>query len=306
MGNLQKSALAALCVAMGALAPAVQRLAAQNALPQSGAPSQPQAAQTERAAGAQAPSRPAGARPQSTVGSQGPLPQHAKFENGQIENGGNLFLQNCAFCHGKDAGGGESGPDLTRSKLVENDKNGEAIGAVVRNGRQEKGMPRFSLGDADVLSLVAFVHSQQDKAMSQTGTRKGVDESDLQTGNAAAGKQYFEGTGGCVKCHSATGDLAGVATRYKGLKLEEQMLYPSDAKSNVSVKTATGQTLTGELLYQDEFTIGMRDSFGVYHSWPASAITFHVDRPADAHVAAMSKYTDDDVHNVLAYIQTLK
>lgn len=305
MKNFRMGAVAALCVAIGGLAPAVERLAAQGAQSQTGAPSQPVTA-TERAAGAQAPARPPGARPQSTVGSQGPLPQHAKFENGQIENGGNLFLQNCAFCHGKDAGGGESGPDLTRSKLVQGDKNGEAIGAVVRNGRQEKGMPRFSLSDADVLNLVAFVHSQQDKAMSQTGTRKGVDESDLHTGNAAAGKQYFEGAGGCVKCHSVTGDLAGVASRYTGLKLEEQMLYPSDAKSKVSVKTATGQTFAGDLLYQDEFTIGMRDAFGVYHSWPANAITFQVDKPAEAHVAAMSKYTDDDVHNVLAYIQTLK
>ena len=296
-----KSAFAALSVAAGVLVPALHSLPAQSA----SAPP-PQTAPTERAAGAQAPARPAGARPQVSVGSQGPLPVHAKFDNGQIENGGNLFLQNCAFCHGKDAGGGESGPDLTRSKLVEGDKKGEAIGAVVRNGRTEKGMPRFSLGDADILSLVAFVHSQQDKAMSQTGTRKGVDESDLKTGDVAAGRLYFEGTGGCTKCHTASGDLAGVATRFTGLKLEEQMLYPTDAKQTVTVKTATGQTLNGPLAYEDEFTIGMRDGFGTYHSWPVSAITFHVDNPAMAHVTAMSKYTDDDVHNVLAYIQTLK
>src|SRR5580698_2177492 len=62
--------------------------------------------------------RPAPARAPSTVGSQGPLPEHAKFTGAQIDAGGTLFLQNCAFCHGKDAGGGESGPDLTRSKLV--------------------------------------------------------------------------------------------------------------------------------------------------------------------------------------------
>ena len=34
-----------------------------------------------------------------------------------IESGQTLFLQDCAFCHGRDAGGGETGPDLTRSKL---------------------------------------------------------------------------------------------------------------------------------------------------------------------------------------------
>ena len=246
------------------------------------------------------------ARPPVTVGSQGPMPVHAAFTKEQAENGGGLFLQNCAFCHGKDAGGGESGPDLTRSKLVATDKNGENISAVLRNGRIEKGMPRFALPETDVMSLVAFIHSQQDAAMSQTGTRKGVDESDLQTGNAQAGKAYFEGPGGCTQCHSATGDLAGVASRFNGLKLEQQMLYPADAKAKVSVKTATGQSFDGPLEYQDEFTIGMRDGFGVYHSWPVSAITYKVNNPAEAHVTALSKYTDDDIHNVLAYIQTLK
>jgi cytochrome c oxidase cbb3-type subunit 3 len=246
------------------------------------------------------------ARVQQTVGSQGPLPEHANFTAAQVETGGGLFLQNCAFCHGKDSGGGESGPDLTRSKLVSGDKNGEAIGAVVRNGRTEKGMPRFTLADNEILSLVAFIHSQQDKAMSQTGVRKGVEESDLTTGNAQAGRQYFEGKGGCIKCHSATGDLKGIASRYTGLRLEQQMLYPRDAKAMVTVKTRTGETLTGPVEYQDEFTIGMTDSFGTYHSWPVTAVTYKVDNPVEAHVTAMSKYTDDDIHNVLAYIQTLK
>ena len=259
------------------------------------------AAQARSAAG------PAGqGRPPVTVGSQGPLPEHAKFEPQQIDAGGGLFLQNCAFCHGKDAGGGESGPDLTRSKLVSDDKNGEAIGQVIRNGRLEKGMPRFSLSDAEILNLVAFIHTQQDKAMSQTGTRKGVEESDLQTGNAEAGKHYFEGAGGCVKCHSATGDLAGVATRYTGLRLLEQMLYPRDVKATATVKTGTGQTYSGVLEYQDEFRIGLKDTLGEYHSWPVSAVTFKVSDPVEQHVEIMSKYTDSDMHNVLSYLQTLK
>jgi cytochrome c oxidase cbb3-type subunit III len=244
-------------------------------------------------------------RRQVTVGSQGPMPEHFRFTATQIDGGGSLFLQNCAFCHGKDAGGGESGPDLTRSKLVNSDKDGEAIGAVVRNGRPDKGMPKFNLADADILNLVAFIHSQQDKAMSQTGTRKGVDESDLKTGNAEAGKRYFEGAGGCTRCHSAT-SLASVATRFTGLQLEQQMLYPRNVKSKVTVKTRSGQPLAGTLEYEDEFTIGMKDAAGVYHSWPVNAITFQLDRPVEAHVTAMSKYTDDDIHNVLAYIQTLK
>lgn len=249
---------------------------------------------------------PVPARARQSVGSQGPLPVHTKFTATQIDAGGALFVQNCAFCHGKDAGGGESGPDLTRSRTVSSDKDGEAIGPVIRNGRPDKGMPRFSLTDAEILDLVAFVHSQQDKAMSQSGIRKGVEDSDLTTGDAAAGEAYFEGKGGCVSCHSATGDLKGVATRYTGLRLEMEMLYPKDAKAKVTVKTLTGETLTGTLEYQDEFTIGMKDALGTYHSWPVSAVSYKVEDPAEAHVTALSKYTDDDVHNVLAYMQTLK
>jgi cytochrome c oxidase cbb3-type subunit 3 len=220
--------------------------------------------------------------------------------------GNALFLQNCAFCHGKEAGGGESGPDLTRSKIVSADKNGEGIGTVIRNGRPSKGMPGFSLDDTQITNLVAFIHAKQDLALSETGTRKGVDEADLHTGDATAGKRYFESVGGCTKCHSATGDLAGVATRYSGLRLEMQMLYPREATQKIAVKTPTGETLNGTLEYQDEFTIGMRDSSGSYHSWPAKAITFQVDNALQAHLNALEKYTDDDIHNVLAYMQTLK
>ncbi len=249
---------------------------------------------------------PQSGKPTITVGSQGPLPVHATFTKEQINDGSGLFLQNCAFCHGKDAGGGESGPDLTRSKLVASDKEGEKISEVLHGSRVGKGMPRFDLPNAQVMWLVAYVHSQQDAAMSQTGDRKGVDESDLHTGNATLGKAYFEGPGGCTRCHSATGNLAGVATRYSGLKLEEQMLYPESSKASVSVRTASGQSFKGPLEYQDEFTIGMRDGSGTYHSWPAAAITYTVSDPAQAHVVALARYTDADIHNVLAYIQTLK
>ena len=105
---------------------------------------------------------------------------------------------------------------------------------------------------------------------------------------------------------SATGDLAGIASKFSGLRLEMQMLYPRDAKTKATVKTKSGQTFTGTVEYEDEFTLGIRDSSGIYRSWPMTAITAKLDKPVEAHVTAMSKYTDDDIHNVLAYIQTLK
>ncbi len=228
-----------------------------------------------------------------------------------IQKGGGLFRQNCSFCHGRDAGGGESGPDLTRSKLVGSDNNGDKIAPVVRNGRPDKGMPHFDLSDDEVHSLVAFIHTQQRNMLTGSGLhgaggRKGVDPSDLQTGNADAGRQYFNGAGGCSKCHSPTGDLAGIASRYQGLQLERRMLYPSHAKSKVSVTLASGETVNGTLAYLDEFTVGLFDSGNTYRSWRTRDVQYKVDSPQDAHVAQFEKYTDEDVHNLMAYLQTLR
>jgi len=183
-----------------------------------------------------------------------------------VQDGGSLFQQNCSFCHGRDAGGGESGPDLTRSEVVTEDVNGDKIGAMVRKGRPAKGKrPRFNFSDRQIASLTAFIHTQQNHALTKKGDRKGVDVADLQTGNLEAAKQYFNGPGGCANCHSPTGDLAGIASRYRGLKLEEQMLYPENAKSKVTITLASGQTLSGNLAYLDEFTIGLIDATGVAH-----------------------------------------
>jgi cytochrome c oxidase cbb3-type subunit III len=223
-----------------------------------------------------------------------------------IESGKSQFLQQCAFCHGRDTGGGETGPDLTRSKVVADDAAGNQIGVVVRNGRPEKGMPRFNVSDQELTALVAFIHDQKTKAESQKGGRRGVEVADLQTGNAAAGKAYFNGAGTCSTCHSGTGDLEGVAKRYQGLKLEQRMLYPQGATSHVTVTLPSGETVTGKLAYRDEFTIGLRDDKGWFRSWPTSKVHYTVDAPAEAHVKLLEKYTDDDVHNLMAYLQTLR
>jgi mono/diheme cytochrome c family protein len=230
----------------------------------------------------------------------------AVHSSGIVDAGQSLFQQNCAFCHGRDAMGGETGPDLTRSKLVLADVGGDKIAEVVRDGRPEKKMPAFNFSSQETLSLAAYIHSQETKAASMKGGRRGVDVADLQTGNAAMGKKYFNGAGGCAKCHSATGDLAGVARRYEGLQLEMRMLYPRDVKSHVTVTLPSGATLAGTLEYQDEFVIGMQDASGTYHSWKTSNVKFHVDSPVDAHVDLFSKYTDADVHNLMAYMQTLR
>ncbi len=199
---------------------------------------------------------PASERPPQTV-----KPQTYSIQ--QIQAGELRFTSQCGFCHGRDAAGGETGPDLTRSKLVAEDNRGDKIGPLVRAGRPDQGMPAFSLSDADLAAIVAFIHDQKTKAEALGGGRRSVDDADLATGDATAGRRYFNAAGGCSACHSTTGDLAGIASRYHGLALLQRMLYPSGRPAP-----------------------------------PPEALSAHFDQ--------LGKYTDDDMHNVYAYLVTLK
>ncbi len=236
-----------------------------------------------------------------------------QYPRDQIDSGRTRFAAQCGFCHGRDAAGGESGTDLTRSALVAADVRGDKIIPLVRSGRSDKGMPAFTLPDADLAAIVAFIHDQKNQADSATGGRRAVDVADLQTGNADAGKRYFDDA--CAKCHSASGDLQGIATRLQGLPLLQRMLNPNSGGRGgatgrgvptVTVTTASGEAVTGKLAYRDEFTIALTAASGWYRSWPARGLKFTIDDPLQAHVDQLGKYTDADMHDVLAYLQTLR
>jgi cytochrome c oxidase cbb3-type subunit 3 len=250
---------------------------------------------------------PASQKPPQTVTAQTYPPE-------LVQRGQGLFAANCGFCHGRDAMGGETGPDLTRSTLVAEDVRGDKIAPLVRTGRIDKGMPPVNLPDADISAIVAFIHDTKAKAESLEGNRRSVDAADLQTGNAQAGQQYFNGPGGCAKCHSPTGDFAGLASRLQGLQLFQRMLYPGGRGRGgapppapvATIKTPSGESVTGKVAYRDEFTIAITDAAGYYRSWPTSKVKVTIDDPLQAHIGLLAKYTNDDMHHVLKYLQTLK
>jgi cytochrome c oxidase cbb3-type subunit 3 len=250
---------------------------------------------------------PASKRPPATVTPQSYPPE-------QIQAGQTRFIAQCGFCHGRDAGGGESGPDLIRSTLVAEDVRGDKIGPVIRQGRPDKGMPGSNLSDADIAAMVAFIHDAKAKAESAGGGRRTVDVEDLQTGNAEAGRRYFNGAGGCAKCHSLNGDFAKVGARYQGLALLQRLLYPGSgrgagpapARPTATVTTREGQVIRGKVVYHDEFTISLTDATGWTRSWPIKQVRVAIDNPLQAHVDQLGQYTDEDMHNVFAYLQTLK
>ncbi len=228
----------------------------------------------------------------------------------QIHAGESRFVSQCGFCHGRDAAGGETGPDLTRSKLVAEDNHGDKIGPLVRGGRPRQGMPAFNLSERDLNAIVAFIHDQKTKAEALGGGRRSVEAEDLASGNADAGRRYFNGAGGCSACHSPSGDLAGIASRFEGLDLLRRMLYPSGrptpAPPTATVWLPSGQTITGPLSSEDEFTIVVLNPAGELQSYEKSAVKFAIKDPLSAHFDQLATYTDEDMHNVYAYLATLK
>jgi cytochrome c oxidase cbb3-type subunit 3 len=261
---------------------------------------------------AQAPPRDPAPNPSQSPAAR-PRPKPASTETwpaAEVKAGETRFIAQCGFCHGRDATGDQSGPDLTRSQLVAEDIHGEKIGPLVRAGRPDAGMPAFHIKDAELNAIVAFIHTQAKKFSEFGGGRRAVDPADLDTGNAADGRAYFNGAGGCSKCHSAAGDLAGLANRYHGLILLERMLYPSGqpapAPPKATLTLPSGQTIVARVAAEDEFSVIVLDPMGNRRTYSKDTVKVKIDDPMNAHFAQLGKYTDADMHNVYAYLATLK
>jgi cytochrome c oxidase cbb3-type subunit 3 len=234
-----------------------------------------------------------------------------------VARGQKAFVSACGFCHGANAKGGESGPDLLRSVLVLDDDKGERIGPVILNGRADKGMPKFALSQAQISDIAMFLHNGI-RAASLHGVYPIID---IVTGDAKAGQAYFNGAGKCNACHSVTGDLKGVGSRYDPVTLQGKFLMPraggrtgaglagkGDAQIAVKVTLASGKSFEGKLLHEDDFNVALIDSGGEYHSFAREGDTPKVETrdPLQAHLDMLKKYTDADMHNLTAYLVTLK
>src|SRR6266700_3333452 len=100
---------------------------------------------------AEKPAAPAPARPRR--------PEEPQFDEEAVKRGQELLVAQCGFCHGSNARGGSSGPDLTRSPIVQDDENGKQIGEFLRAGRPDRGMPKFDLTEAQISDVATFLHS---------------------------------------------------------------------------------------------------------------------------------------------------
>lgn len=235
---------------------------------------------------------------QQPAANQGPALDPAVVERGK----GN-FASSCSFCHGGQATGTEQAPNLLRSPLLTDDHGGDILIPFLKVGRPTLGMPSFgTLPQEQLAEIVAFLHARLLEVRSNR-----LPETALLVGDATAGKSYFKTTGGCSTCHSETGDLAGIGRRYQPLALTTAFLTPSSKPLKVTVTLLNGQKVTGRMEYTDEFNISITDDAGAYRSWPRDRLKgVEVNDPLSAHKDLLLKYTDKDIHDVLAYLVTLK
>jgi cytochrome c oxidase cbb3-type subunit 3 len=233
--------------------------------------------------------------------------------------GQKAFVGNCGFCHGTNAHGGNGGPDLVRSVLVLHDKgSGSEIGPVIHNGRPGKGMPAFPLSDAQIKDIAQFLLSRNQAA----ANRMEYKILNIVTGDPKAGEAYFSTH--CASCHSATGDLAHIATKIpQPVDLQGRFLYPQTehfpgspappaserAVKTVTVKLPSGQSYTGKLEYIDDFSVALTEASGEHRSWALDqmpAVQVEVHDPLAQHAKLLTQYSNADMHNILAYLETLK
>lgn len=218
-----------------------------------------------------------------------------------VAHGKRLFESNCAFCHGADATGGNGGPDLLRSVLVNHDEKGELIVPVIRQGLVSKGMPKFTLTGTQVSDLVAFLHQRNRDAR----LRFTYKIPNVAVGDAAAGKVYFESH--CASCHSGTGDLAAIVARYPADELQQRWLYPPTGSMDVTLTLASGQKYSGKVKHLDEFDVSLYDGQGTYRSFALTPETHvAVTDPLEPHHKLLEQLSDTDIHNVTTYLETLK
>jgi cytochrome c oxidase cbb3-type subunit III len=246
-------------------------------------------------------------------------PDRPKAPQEVLDRGKALYSVNCAFCHASDAGGAV-GPNLIRSAVVLEDKDGELIAPVVHGSRADRGMPRIDLTAAQISDIAAWLHSLHVSSRSLPPEKP----INIVTGDAAAGKGYFDKT--CASCHSVAGDLAGIASKIPNPRnLQQAWLLPSGPgarlgaavaidnpikvkPSTVTVTFPNGQKVEGQLVYIDDFNVTVRTVDGNEHTYPRNndKPKVEVHDPMDAHRALFAKYTDKDIHDVTAYLVTIK
>ena len=234
------------------------------------------------------------------------------------------FTTNCSFCHGTDAhGGAEGGPDLTRSIIVTSGPLGEQLSAFLKVGRPPR-MPAMPSLDAQAQPLAAFVRQQ---ALAATLNGRG-DPKIILVGNPKMGEVFFNGAGKCVTCHSVTGNLKGIGSKYDPRNLQGRIIFPRghggypgfvipgqssqtfgpDVPRTVTITVAPDQVHSGDLVNISDFIVSLREPDGSVRTFARDGDVPRVEikDPLHEHLRLMYAITNEQMHDLTAYLVTIK
>jgi cytochrome c oxidase cbb3-type subunit 3 len=261
------------------------------------------------------------APPPRRMGAFVPGQRRAPEDPAQAAHGKALYGVNCAGCHGVDLRGGDlGGPNLLRSQVALSDQSGELITPIIQGSRQEAGMPAIPINADDQLAVAAYIRSVVAMIGSQgRPPSTGKEAPSILVGDAGAGQAYFGAK--CASCHSADGDLKGIATRITDPKSLQTLWVgggrrrfasvsaaPSRRTATVTVTLPSGERIEGRLIRIDDFlvTVGLADGSVRTIRRDGETPQVEVHDPMQAHRDLLSVYTDKDIHDVTAYLVTFK
>lgn len=252
-------------------------------------------------------------QPQRVLSGPGPGEKHV-VDRAAAERGRTVWAAECITCHGTQARGTDRGPNLMRSLVLLNDRNASEIGPFLKKGHQlQSGKPAASLPDAQVQEVSHFLHQRLNEVLS-----KSIDffkPEGVLTGDAKAGAAFFAGEGKCTTCHSAAGNLAGIGTRYDPVTVQQRFLFPTGrgrgaantAAITVTVTPASGSAISGTLVAMDDFDVTLRDASGATRTFRRTPTMKVVKTdPLQAHRLLLDTITDKQMHDLVAYLVTLK
>lgn len=230
-----------------------------------------------------------------------------------------LWSSDCALCHGKDARGTAKGPNLVRSLLVLSDRYGSKLGPYLRTAHPK--LPSGKALEPTDTQVLLFAHLLRSRLNDTLRGAPDFKPGNILVGDAKNGAAYFNGEGGCTKCHSTSGDLAGIASRITDpVNLQQRLLFPANGGGGrrgapgrprpvvrVTVTPASGSAVTGDLVQMDDFNVTLRGEDGqprTFRRGPGVQVV--KDDPYAAHVALLDQITDTEIHDLVAYLWTLK
>jgi mono/diheme cytochrome c family protein len=242
----------------------------------------------------------------ASLSAQGGPYQRQRIDPAAAARGRMVYAQHCINCHGSTVKGTERGPDLIRSPIVLRDRLGNTIGPAIAVSATHQAR----LTPGRLLDVAHFLHQRVESIASN---RSPTAPLNVLTGDPEEGLRYFNGAGKCSGCHSPTGDLSGIATRIADpVNLQQRFLFPTLPRNGrrqveVIVSTTSGQIVTGNLVRMDDFSVALRDAAGEYRSFARGpGISVAIRDPLATHHALLDLYTDEDMHNLTAYLATLK